>query len=143
MNASATDLIKKILIEEEHLDYLEKAQGREQMRDPAAFKIPRFKLPESILPKAEAEELQTSMTTEIEKYRDDYRNNLFEAAKKFRKRQIEVLKLEHKQLNEKSRQMFVKEWEDRFDVSLNPDFGIKILNCVREEYDQGRGRLST
>ena len=141
MNASATDLIKKILIEEEHLDYLEKAQGREQMRDPAAFKIPRFKLPESILPKAEAEELQTSMTTEIEKYRDDYRNNLFEGAKKFRKRQIEVLKLEHKQLNEKSRHTFVKEWEERFDVSLNPDFGIKILNHVREEYDQEGGRL--
>ena len=56
MNASATDLIKKILIEEGHLDFLEKAQGREQMRDPSAFKIPRFKLQESILPKAEAEE---------------------------------------------------------------------------------------
>ena len=68
MNASATESTKKMLIGEEHLDYLEKAQRREQMRDPAAFKIPRSKLPESNLPRAEAE---------IEIYRDEDRNNLF------------------------------------------------------------------
>ena len=40
MNASSTELIKKILIEEERLDYLGRAQEWEQMtwRDPAALK---------------------------------------------------------------------------------------------------------
>ena len=56
MNASATEWTKKILIGEERLDYLERAQRTQQMRDPAAFKIPRSKLQESILPRAEAEE---------------------------------------------------------------------------------------
>ena len=56
MNASATELAKQMLIGEERLDYLEKAPRRERMRDPAAFKIPRSKLPESNLPRAEAEE---------------------------------------------------------------------------------------
>ena len=32
------------------------------------------------------------------------------------------LKLEHKQFSKKSRQTFAKEWEDRFDVSLDPGF---------------------
>ena len=56
INASATELTKKMLIGEERLDYLERAQRRKQIRDPAAFKIPRSKLPESILPRAEAKE---------------------------------------------------------------------------------------
>ena len=47
MNASATELTKQMLIGEECLDYLENAQRREQMRDQAAFQIPRSKLPES------------------------------------------------------------------------------------------------
>ena len=68
------------------------------------------------------------MTAEIEIYRDEERNNLFKTAKKFRRSQIEVLKLVHKQLNKKSRQTFVKEWEVGFDVCLNPGFGVKILN---------------
>ena len=55
------------------------------------------------------------------RYRDEDRNNLFETAKKFRKRRIEVLMLKHKRLNEKSRQMIVKEWDYRFDVRLNPN----------------------
>ena len=37
MNASATELRKKMLIGEERLDDLERAQRREQMKDPAAF----------------------------------------------------------------------------------------------------------
>ena len=52
-----------------------------------------------------------------------------------------MLKLEHEQLNKKSRQKFVKKSEDRFDVSLNPGFGVKILNWFTEEYDQEGGRL--
>ena len=128
MNASATELTKKMLVAEERLDYLERAQRREQMKDPAANKIPRFKLPESIQPRAEAEEV----TAEIEIYRDEDRSNLFETAKKFRKSQIEVLKLEHKQLNKKNRQMFVKEWKV---------LRVKILNIFREEYDEEGGRL--
>ena len=128
MNASATELTKKMLVAEERLDYLERAQRREQMKDPAANKIPRFKLPESIQPRAEAEEV----TAEIEIYRDEDRSNLFETAKKFRKSQIEVLKLEHKQLNKTNRQMFVKEWKV---------LRVKILNIFREEYDQEGGRL--
>ena len=128
MNASATELTKKMLVAEERLDYLERAQRREQMKDPAANKIPRFKLPESIQPRAEAEEV----TAEIEIYRDEDRSNLFETAKKFRKSQIEVLKLEHKQLNKKNRQTFVKEWKV---------LRVKILNIFREEYDQEGGRL--
>ena len=52
-----------------------------------------------------------------------------------------MLKLEHKQLNKKSRHTFVKEWEDSFDVILNPGFGVKILYRFREEYDQEEGRL--
>ena len=128
MNASATELTKKMLVAEERLDYLERAQRREQMKDPAANKIPRFKLPESIQPRAEAEEV----TAEIEIYRDEDRSNLFETAKKFRKSQIEVLKLEHKQLNKTNRQMFVKEWKV---------LRVKILNIFREEYDEEGGRL--
>ena len=128
MNASATELTKKMLVAEERLDYLERAQRREQMKDPAANKIPRFKLPESIQPRAEAEEV----TAEIEIYRDEDRSNLFETAKKFRKSQIEVLKLEHKQLNKKNRQTFVKEWKV---------LRVKILNIFREEYDEEGGRL--
>ena len=128
MNASATELTKKMLVAEERLDYLERAQRREQMKYPAANKIPRFKLPESIQPRAEAEEV----TSEIEIYRDEDRSNLFETAKKFRKSQIEVLKLEHKQLNKKNRQTFVKEWKV---------LRVKILNIFREEYDEEGGRL--
>ena len=45
------------------------------MRDPAAFEIPRSKLPESNLPRAEAEE--NFVTAEIEICRDEDRNNLF------------------------------------------------------------------
>ena len=56
MNASATELTKKTLMGEEHLDYLERARGKKQMGDdpgdPAAFEISRS----SILPRAEAEE---------------------------------------------------------------------------------------
>ena len=128
MNASATELTKKMLVAEERLDYLERAQRREQMKDPAANKIPRFKHPDSIQPRAEAEEV----TAEIEIYRDEDRSNLFETAKKFRKSQIEVLKLEHKQLNKTNRQMFVKEWKV---------LRVKILNIFREEYDEEGGRL--
>ena len=97
MNASATELTKKMLIGEERLDYMERAQRREPMRDPVALKIQRSKLLESFLPRAEAEE--NFFDSGLEIYRDEDRNNLFETAEKFRKSQIKVLNSEHKQLN--------------------------------------------
>ena len=97
LNASATELTKKMLIGEERLDYMERAQRREPMRDPVALKIQRSKLLESFLPRAEAEE--NFFDSGLEIYRDEDRNNLFETAEKFRKSQIKVLNSEHKQLN--------------------------------------------
>ena len=74
LNASATELTKKMLVGEERLDYLERAQRREQMRDPVALNIPRSKLLESFSPRAEAEEYFCDSWLEI--YRDEDRNNL-------------------------------------------------------------------
>lgn len=67
------------------------------------------------------------MTAEIEIYRDEHRQ-LIRSGKENSKKSNVGLKLEQKQLNKKNRQTFVKEWEDRFDVSLNPGFGVKNLN---------------
>ena len=75
MNASATELAKQMLIGEERLDYLEKAQEEKKWEIQRLSKFRVLSFRRAIYP--EQKRRKTSVTAEIEIYRDEDRDNLF------------------------------------------------------------------
>ena len=75
MNASATELTKQMLIGEERLNYLEKAQEEKKWEIQRLSKFRVLSFRRAIYP--EQKRRKTSVTAEIEIYRDEDRDNLF------------------------------------------------------------------
>ena len=75
MNASATELTKQMLIGEERLNYLEKAQEEKKWEIQRLSKFRVLSFRRAIYP--EQKRRKTSVTAEIEICRDEDRNNLF------------------------------------------------------------------
>ena len=75
MNASATELTKQMLIGEERLKYLEKVQEEKKWEIQRLSKFRVLSFRRAIYP--EQKRRKTSVTAEIEIYRDEDRDNLF------------------------------------------------------------------